>query len=202
MSRLLAATDADALMSAVHALDAGDLVVYPTDTLYALGGDALDDAAIDRVFDAKRRPADMALPVAVADLEEARHIAHVTPLARELAARFLPGPLTLVLRAKPTLPDALLGGRDTVAVRVPANEFARALAAHFGPVTATSANVHRRESPRRVAEARAEIEEHVVLYVDGGELPGTASTMVDATGTTPRIVREGAIPAAMLEVAR
>ncbi|HVL49763.1 MAG TPA: L-threonylcarbamoyladenylate synthase [Candidatus Thermoplasmatota archaeon] len=193
------ASDDDAVARATLALDAGHLAVVPTDTLYGLAADALDEDACLAVFRAKERPPDQPLPVCVADLEDARHVAHVTPLARRLAERFLPGAVTLVLPARDTVPDVVTAAGPTVAVRVPANAFARALAAHFGPFTVTSANVHKRPPARTIDEAVAQLGDRVALYVDDGPLPGTASTMVDATGASVKVIREGAVAASTFE---
>lgn len=195
--RVLSAADPEAVTAASHALDDGELVVFPTDTLYGLAADALDEAACLRVFDAKKRPADSPLPVLVGGLEDVRHVARLTPLGRRLAAAHWPGPLTLVLPALGHVPGVVTAGGKTVAVRVVAG-FARTLASHFGPITATSANVHGAPSPATVEEARAQLGTAARLYVDGGRVGGVASTIVDATGDAPRIVREGALPVAAL----
>ncbi|HLE97337.1 MAG TPA: L-threonylcarbamoyladenylate synthase [Candidatus Thermoplasmatota archaeon] len=184
--------DDDAVHEAVRLLDCRELVAYPTDTLYGLGADALDEDAVLALFEAKGRPPDAAVPVLVADLEAARHVARVTPLARILAAQHWPGALTLVLPALPSVPDALLGGGTTVAVRVPRSPWALDLAREFGPVTATSANRHG-EPPARDADEAAVSVPGLALVVDGGRLPGVPSTIVDATGKEPKVLREGAV---------
>lgn len=176
---------------AVHALDEGALVVLPCAGRYALAADALDDAAVERAFEAKRRPADDAMSVAVASLEEARHVAHVTPLARRLASAFPPGALTLALRARPTAPDALLGGRDVIWIRVPAEALARQIAAEHGPYTATSASSHGAPEARTIDDAQRAIREKASLYLDGGTLPGARATVVDATGDSANVLHAG-----------
>lgn len=188
----------DAVHRATSVLDEGGLVVLPTDTAYALACDALVEEAVQRVFDVQRRPADAALPVCVSGLEDLHHVAFATPLARDLASRFWPGPLTLVLRARPWLPDALTAGRETVAVRVPDQPFARELARQFGPLALVAAGPHGQSAAATVDAARAGLGSSVQLYVDAGELPGTVSTVVDATGAQPRVLREGALPASRL----
>lgn len=189
------ATDADAVARAMSVLDAGDLCVLPTDTQYALAADALNDAAVLRVFDVKRRGADQALPVCVGGLEDIGQVAHATPLARALAQRWWPGPVTLVLRAKPFLPDEVTAGLGTVAVRCPALDFSLQLARHFGPYVVTSANRHGQPAAASVDEALAQLGGDARLYVDAGALPGVPSTMVDATGTEAKVLREGAVAA-------
>lgn len=193
--RTLLHDDPNVLDEATAALDDRALVVLPTDTLYALAADALDEDAVLEVFRAKGRASDQALPVCVSGVEDVGNVGTMTPLARKLAERWWPGPLTLILRAKPWVPDAVTGGGETVAVRAPAHAFARALASHFGPYTLTSANRSGRPAPADVAAAREELGGAVRLYVDGGSVGGVPSTLVDATGATPRVLREGAVPA-------
>lgn len=183
--------DDHGLSDAISILDLGGLIAYPTDTLYGLGADALVEEAVAKVFAAKGRPDGVALPVLVAGVEDVKHVARLTPLGRRLAAEHWPGALTLVLPALGTVPDNLLAGGDTVAVRVPDAPWALALAEHFGPVTATSANRHGEPAARSAWEA--ETVPGLDLVVDGGTLPGTASTIVDATGTEPRVIRPGAL---------
>ncbi len=166
------------LTAAVAALRRGDLVVYPTETVYGLGADALDAAAVERVFAAKSRPRDkpvsMALPAVEAVAEYTR------PSDRELAfcERFLPGPVTVLLERTDRVPDVLVAGGDRVGVRVPDHDLSRALARRVGPVTATSANRSGEPSARRVDDLDAAIRDRAVV-VDTGETPGGESTVVD-----------------------
>lgn len=190
--------DADAIARATSILDAGELCVLPTDTQYALSADALNDEAVARVFAAKRRAADQPLPVCVGGLEDVHHVGFSTPLARDLAEAFWPGALTLVVKARPWLPDELTAGTGTVAVRCPALDFARELARHFGPYVVTSANRHGQPAATTVDEAVAALGDDVRLYVDAGALPGVPSTIVDATGAEAKVLREGALAAATL----
>lgn len=199
MTRTIAATDPEAVVEASHVLDERELVVFPTDTLYGIAADALDEEACLRVFDAKGRPPDSPLPVLVASVADIHHVARLTPLARRLAARHLPGPLTLVLPALEHVPTVVTAGGGTVAVRVVAQPFAQALAAHFGPVTATSANIHGAPSPATCDAAREQLGSRAQLYVDAGMLAGVASTIVDATGDEPKVLRVGAVAAASLD---
>jgi L-threonylcarbamoyladenylate synthase len=187
--------DPDAIARVTEALDAGDLAVVPTDTLYALAADALVEDSVLRVFDVKRRSADKALPICVGGLEDLHHVAFATPLARDLAQKWWPGPVTLVLRARSWLPEAVTAGMETVAVRVPGNAFARELARHFGPFVVTSANRSSEAPTATIEEARAALGADARIYVDAGGLPGTPSTIVDATGDVPKVLREGAVPA-------
>ncbi|MHB8584572.1 MAG: L-threonylcarbamoyladenylate synthase [Thermoplasmatota archaeon] len=196
---LLHAQDSRAIPEAMRLLDEAEPIVIPTDTVYGLAADALEERAVLRVFEAKERPPGEPVSVLVGSMEDVRHVARWTPLGRRLAERFMPGPVTIVLPALGTVPDALLGGGRTLGVRVPNAPFARALAAAFGPITATSANLHGKPAARSAPDAVAQFGARVPLYVDGGELPGVASTVIDATGSVPRVVREGAVRAADIE---
>ena len=193
---VIQAGDADAVFEASRLLDSGELVVVPTDTSYALCADALDEDAVARVFTAKARPADRPLAVVVGGMEDAGHVGFATPLARQLAERFWPGPLTVVLRARPWMPDALTAGGDTVALRCPDLAFPRDLARHFGPLVATRAQRAGGLDCVGVAEARAAMGAEASLYVDGGALPGGRTTVVDATGPEAKVLSGGKLPAA------
>jgi L-threonylcarbamoyladenylate synthase len=166
---------------AVAAIARGDLVVYPTETVYGLGADALSEAAVERVFAAKDRdrskPVSMALPSVAAATEYVR----LTDRERAFAEAFLPGPVTLVVERRAVVPDALTAGRERVGLRVPDHPVARALAREAGPVTATSANLSGTGSVRRVADLDDRIREAAAVVVDGGETPGGGSTVVDVS---------------------
>ena len=172
---------ADAVADAAAALRRGDLVVYPTETVYGLGADATDPDAVERVYELKRRPRDDPLSVAVPDVDAA--LDYVRPTRREEAfmREFLPGPVTVVVERRDALADALTAGRDRVGVRVPDHDVALELLRDVAPtpVTATSANVSGRPSVVRVADLDDRVREGVARVVDGGETPGTESTVVD-----------------------
>lgn len=176
---------------AAAAVDNGGLVVYPTETVYGLGADALDADAVARVFEAKRRSRDEPVSMAVPTVEAA--LAYTRPTAPERAFmhEFLPGPVTVVLERTAAVPDVLTAGRDRVGVRVPDCEPARSLLAETEPLTATSANVSGRESARRVADLDQEVREAAAVALDAGETAGgTPSTVVDVTDG--RVHRRGA----------
>ena len=181
----------EAVDRAADAVADGDLVVYPTETVYGLGADALDSDAVGRVFDLKGRDRDDPLSLGVPSVEAARQ--YTDPSERELAfmRRFLPGPVTVVVDRAPGVPDALTGGRDRVGVRVPDDDVALALLERTGPLTATSANRSGAGSVRRVADLDAAIREGVAVVIDGGETPGTESTVVEPSSGT--IHRRGAL---------
>lgn len=196
--------DADALRAAGELLRAGQLVAFPTETVYGLGADAADPTAIARIFAAKGRPADNPLIVHLAHADELdRVVGTVTPLARTLAATYWPGPLTLVLAARPDVPRVTTGGLDTVAVRVPGHPVATAVLEAAGvPVAAPSANRSGRPSPTTAAHVAADLGAEVALIVDGGACPiGVESTVVDARGPRPIVLREGSVTREDLGVA-
>lgn len=180
-------------------LDAGGVVATPTDTIYGLAANALDPAAVERVFALKGREAGKPLPVVVRDLEQAAALAlRLPPLFFELAAAFWPGPLTLVVEARVGLPPALTAGGSTVAMRQPASPVLAALLARTGyPLTATSANRSGRPACATAAEVARELGDAVGLILDAGaSAAGTLpSTLVDVCGAAPRLLRPGAIPA-------
>lgn len=183
-------TDAS-LGRAADAVRDGDLVVYPTETVYGLAGDALSTAAVERVFDAKRRDRADPVSLAVPSLEAAAAVTRLTDSERDFAREFLPGPVTLVVERGPDVPDALTGGRDRVGVRIPDHEVALALLERVHPITSTSANVSGRGSVRTVADLDDEIREAAAVVLDGGETPGGGSTVVDVSAG--EIHRRGAL---------
>jgi len=182
------------LSKAIAALKDGNIVVYPTDTLYALGADIFNEKAVRKVFEIKKRPLDDSLSVAVSSFDDVERIAFVNDDARCLAECFLPGPLTLVLNKKNSISDVVTGGLDKVAVRIPANDVALDLLSRFGPLTATSANVHGMETHHRISDIKMQFKvDDIVVYIDYGGLEGLPSTIVDMTAEKPRILREGII---------
>jgi len=182
------------LAKAEEALRADGLLIFPTDTLYALGGLAMKTSVARQVGAAKRREAGKPFPVVAADLEQVRHICSLLPPeAQLLARRFWPGPLSLVLLAHPSVPEAVRGGGRTVAVRVPGFTFTRELCRLAGPLVATSANPSGADSPRTCEEAIAGVGAYARLAIDAGPRPGPPSTIVDLTFAPPRLVRRGAV---------
>lgn len=188
--------------AAIRVLRAGGLVAVPTDTVYGLAVAMDAHGGLERLFEAKRRPAERAIAVLLADVEQAEAIANLTPVARALAEAFWPGGLTLVLaqRADRPLPEALTGGRSTIGVRVPDHPAPRALAAALGPLPTSSANVSGEPEARDADEIERLFGGAVELILDGGPARGgPASTVVDMSGPEPRVLRAGAIPAATIE---
>jgi len=192
----VAAAIGAAVAPAADLLRAGGLVAFPTETVYGLGANALDPAAVGRIFRAKGRPADNPVIVHAPDAETAwRVTTGPTPLAMLLAERFWPGPLTLVLDAADALPRAATAGLPSVAVRVPDHAVALALLRAAGvPVAAPSANRSGRPSPTSAAHVLADLGDALDIVVDGGPCRvGVESTVVDARGVVPVVLREGAI---------
>ena len=190
--------DGAAIVAGAKALAAGRLVAFPTETVYGLGANALDPDAVAAIFAAKGRPTDHPLICHVASADAlAPLVAEVTPAARALAGAFWPGPLTLVMPRSRAVPDAVTGGRDTVAVRVPAHPVALALLRAFdGPVAAPSANRFGRPSPTTAADVADELGDAVAVILDGGPCEiGIESTVVDLTTTPPQVLRPGRISA-------
>ena len=181
---------------AVRILRAGGIVALPTDTVYGIAADLAIAGGIERLFEAKRRPADRAIMLLLAYAAQASDLAEWPATAAALAEAFWPGGLTLVLaqRSGLDLPAVLTGGRPTIGLRVPDHPAPRALAATLGPLPVTSANVSGLPEAATAAEILAQLGEAIELIIDGGPSHGgPASTVVDCTGAVPRILRGGAI---------
>ncbi len=182
-------------------LNAGELVAFPTETVYGLGADARNPAAIARIFAAKGRPASHPLIVHVSGLAAAREwIAGLPDAAKRLAEAFWPGPLTLVLPKAAGVSGSITGGQPTVALRAPAHPVARALLAAFGGgIAAPSANRYGRISPTRAADVRDELGDRVAMVLDGGDCDvGLESTIVACIGGRVTLLRPGAVSRSQL----
>jgi L-threonylcarbamoyladenylate synthase len=175
---------------AADAIRDGDLVVYPTETVYGLGADALDPAAIAAVYEAKGRPREKPLSFGFPDVEAALEFVDVSGVERAFMDEFLPGPVTVVCEKTEEVPDALTGGRDRVGVRIPDHEVALALLDRVAPVTATSANVSGRPSVTDPTNLGEDLLAEVAAVLDDGETAGTESTVVDVENG--EILRAGA----------
>jgi L-threonylcarbamoyladenylate synthase len=181
---------------AVRLLNAGQLVAFPTETVYGLGADAANPAAVARIFAAKGRPRSHPLIVHVSNFAAAREWAVDVPdAAARLADAFWPGPLTIVLPRSAHVPDAVTGGQSSVAIRAPAHPVARALLAAFGRgIAAPSANRYGRISPTRAADVREELGDRVALVLDGGNCAvGLESTIVACLDGRVTLLRPGAV---------
>lgn len=180
----------------VRVLKKGGLVAYPTDTVYGLGADIRQADAVNKVYLVKSRPRSMAFPLLVSGVAQIEMLAvEVTPLARCLIQAFLPGALTLVLRASDLAPACLRTEAGTIALRIPAHPVPIALIRGLGgAIVGTSANLSGMPSPVTAQEVRSQLGDRVDMIIDGGRCPGKESTIVDATGEKPVFLREGAIP--------
>ncbi len=202
-ARIVPATDPASMEEAVRVLRRSGLVCYPTDTVYGIGAAAGDDAAVRRLFAAKGRSPDKALPLLLADPSDAARVADVTPLATALAGRFWPGALTIVMRKAPSYRSLALSGADTAALRVPDHDLVRAIVRALGePLTGTSANRAGAPPPLSAAEAALQMAQMVDLIIDGGcSRAGVESTVVDITQDVPEVLREGPVSREELEEA-
>ncbi|MDX1614618.1 MAG: L-threonylcarbamoyladenylate synthase [Candidatus Promineifilaceae bacterium] len=191
------ADQSKAIEQAAALLRQGELIAYPTDTLYGVGAAAFDEQAVRRLFAAKRRPLSKGIPILLADAADLETVvSHVSAAAQRLIDRHWPGPLTLILPRRPELPPSLAPG-DTVAVRVPDHDLARKfIAAAGGAVATSSANRSGEPAALDAQQALAALGDVVAAVLDGGPVQhGQASTIVDCTTTPLRILRPGPLPA-------
>jgi len=193
--------EAAVIDQAARVIRAGGVVAHPTETVYGLAADVFSEPAVRRVFAAKGRPPGKPLIVAVATREDLeRLVRELVPGAEALMEAFWPGPLTLVLPRRPEVPEVVTGGRDGVAVRMPAHPVALALIRAAGiPVTTTSANVSGRQPPLTAGEVRRQLWGRIEVLLDGGPAgSGIPSTVLDLTARVPTVVRPGALGPAEL----
>lgn len=187
----------------IDALRRGELIVYPTETLYGLGANALDETAVKKVYMVKKRPFDMPLSIAVSDIEMLEEVAVVDERAEILIKRFMPGPLTILLTKKPVIPDILTSGIAEVGVRIPDNPLALTLIRKFGnPITSTSANLHSHQNPTNIDDVIRDLGDSIRFYIDCGTTTiGKPSTIVQFNEDGFEIIRKGAIPVEQIEAA-
>lgn len=182
------------LSRAIKALDAGEIIVYPTDTLYALGAYVYNEDAVRHVFKVKKRPFNVPLPVAVSDINGIKEIAEVKNDVSGLVKKFLPGPLTLILNKKDVIPNVVTSDLDKIAIRIPDNDIALELLSKIGPITVTSANIHGIETPYNISDIKSQFKtKDISVYLNYGTLEGLPSSIVDMTTEEPSIIREGII---------
>jgi L-threonylcarbamoyladenylate synthase len=181
-------------------LRAGGVIAFPTDTAYGLGADPFQEEAVQRIFEVKGRPETKPILLLVNSIAMAESIASLSERAVEVAERFWPGPLTMVVPARSTVPGIVTAGTGTIGIRWPDAAFARRLIDAFErPITATSANRTGMPSAVTVAEIREQFQDSIDLIVDGGTLPTRGgSTLLDLTEIPARLLREGPIPKAEL----
>ncbi|MER2598264.1 MAG: L-threonylcarbamoyladenylate synthase [Caldilineales bacterium] len=201
MTERLDAASPAALARAVHLLQQGELVAFPTDTVYGVGTLVWDAAAVARIYEAKQRPEEKAIPVLLADLTQAGALGVALSSALvDLAARFWPGPLTLVAACGPQVPANVTAGTQTVALRVPAHPAALRLFAALGqPLAVTSANLSGHANPLTAEDVLAQLGGRIAAVLDGGMCPGgVPSTVLNLAVTPVRLERRGPISAAQL----
>ena len=193
-TEILSADAPNAITSALEVLLSGGLVAFPTDTVYGVGAPAFDGKAVDSIYTAKQRPVEKAIPVLIGDSNDLSRVAEEIPrFAARLTARFWPGPLTVLVPKKPSLPE-VVSATTTVGVRLPDHDVARALLRLAGPMAVTSANISSQPSPSTAEEVLAQLGGRIAMILDGGRTPGgIPSTLVDCTGDRIQILREGPI---------
>lgn len=191
-------TNTEELKIVCNLIRNGEVVIFPTETVYGIGANALDEEAVGKIFIAKGRPSDNPLIVHLADKKKIEDIAKdITEVEQKLIDAFMPGPFTLILQKKNIVPDIVTGGLETVAVRIPDNIIARGIITYAGvPIAAPSANVSGKPSGTTVEDIRKELEGKVSAIVDGGEtLIGLESTVVKVIHEVPIILRPGKVTA-------
>lgn len=196
-TRVMSADDPQTIRRAQRLLRSGQAVAFPTDTVYGVGAHAFQTKAVSALYAAKDRPADKAIPILVAQIEDVARVARLVPaVAWELAKRFWPGGLTVVLPCAERVPSIVTAGGDTVAIRCPDHPIPLALINALGaPLAATSANLSGQPAPTTARQAVGQLAGRVPLIIDGGACPGgIASTVLDLSVSPPRLVRAGAIP--------
>jgi L-threonylcarbamoyladenylate synthase len=193
-TEIIAADSPHAIQRALDVLQAGGLVAFPTDTVYGVGARAFDGKAVEAIYTAKGRAIEKAIPVLIGDGEDiTKTTSEVPAMARKLAERFWPGPLTIILPKRSDLPDSV-SATNTVGVRVPDHMVARRVLRAAGPMAVTSANISGQPSPSTAEEVFMQLNGRIALILDGGKTPGgVPSTVVDCTGTQPIVIREGPI---------
>ena len=188
----------------IKILRMGGVIAFPTDTIYGIGASIYDLAAVERVFKLKKRPKEMALPVLVADIAQMEEVAENLPsLACRVVERFLPGGLTLILKKKKTIAEIVSAGKDTVAVRIPDNKVVLRLIKGLGkPIVGTSANQSGGQNALTAQQVEDNFGGMLDLIIDAGIVSGgVESSIVDFSGKTPKMIREGAISRGELELA-
>ncbi len=199
MNTLVLTCSDDAILRAADLIRSGELVAFPTETVYGLGANALNAGAVDRIFQAKGRPGDNPLIVHITSSDALPHLIKggISPAASALMDAYWPGPLTMIFPKGDNVPGNVTAGLDTVAIRMPSHPDARRLIEAAGvPIAAPSANRSGRPSPTTAMHVFEDMNGRIPLILDGGEcMVGLESTVVDMTGDTPRILRPGGITA-------
>lgn len=186
----------DILKKAADIINRGGLVAFPTETVYGLGADGLNETAVKKIYIAKGRPSDNPLILHISDKEQLKNlVTEITPVSKKLMDSFWPGPMTLVLKKQEVVSNVVSGGLDTVAVRLPENEIARKLIEFAKtPIAAPSANSSGRPSPTKAEHVLEDLDEKIDMIIDGGSCNvGLESTVIDVTGDEAVILRPGGV---------
>ncbi len=194
--------DLDKIKIAAEVIKKGNLVAFPTETVYGLGADALNEEAVTKIFQAKKRPFNDPLIVHIADIEELHRLSKQVPsVVLKLAKAFWPGPLTLVLKKSELVLDIITAGLDTVAIRMPANNIALSLIREAkNPIVAPSANLFGRTSPTNAQHVVDDLDGKIEMIIDGGKTKvGVESTVLDITARPVRVLRAGGISVEQLK---
>ncbi len=188
------------LFECVDALEDGGVIVFPTETLYGLGVNIGNERAIDRLIDLKGRPKHMPIAIAVADIDQVKPLAEISELGMKVLKNCLPKPITILLKAKESVKKKLSCGSDKIGFRFPDHNISLAIIKSFGPITATSANIHGGPNPVSIEGVIEQFGDKVDIYIDTGRCTvGEPSTVIDTTGDTIKIIRRGACSGIELE---
>jgi L-threonylcarbamoyladenylate synthase len=179
--------------AALKALKNGEPIIYPTDTLYALGVDIYNETAVRKIFDIKQRPYSVPLPVAVPSIQAIETIAYMNEAAYEICNKFLPGTLTIILKKKLCVPDIVTSRTDTIAVRIPNHPIALKLLSEYGPLTVTSANLHQEKTKGTITDILKQLGSRIPICLNDGKRDTIPSTIVDLSTSIPKIVRKGLV---------
>ncbi len=189
------------LNKCIEVLERGGAIVFPTETLYGLGVDIRNDTAIDKLIELKGRPKNMPIAVAVANLSQAMEIAEITEIVKKFIIENMPKPITILLPVKHNINKKLTCGSSLIGLRFPDEPVAKAILEHFGPITATSANIHGGASPVEITYAIEQLGDQIELYIDTGPTKFCGpSTVIDISGDTIKIIRDGVFVGAKEEL--
>lgn len=181
------------IKTALNVLKNGGTVIYPTDTIYGLGANALNHDAVKKVYEIKRRPYNKPISVCVSDVEDIKKIAHINESIEKKIKQLFPGPFTVILKKKGNIPPILTSGGENIGIRIPDNEICRKISMDF-PITTTSANISGRKIPGSVEEIIRQLDNKVDLIIDAGVYKkGIHSTVIDMTVFPPKILRSGEV---------
>jgi L-threonylcarbamoyladenylate synthase len=193
-TEIIPAGHGELIKRALEVLQKGSLVAFPTDTVYGLGALAFDGEAVKSIYLAKDRPIEKAIPVLIGDDTDLEKVSDdISDVTRKLASHFWPGPLTVIIPKRQTLPESV-SATDTVGVRIPDHPLARELLRAAGPMAVTSANISGEPSPATAQEVFDQLNRRIKLIIDGGRTPGgVPSTVVDCSGNEIKVLREGPV---------